>query len=338
MGGQAASPPRPGDAEFCTPPYNQSNKYPIYRAIRVMDFQGIDLNLLAAFDALMSERNVTRAAARVRVSQPAMSAALSRLRKLFADPLFLRSARGLLPTPRARELAEPLSQALRQIEAVLVKKPEFVPANASLTLTLGLSDYPAFVLLPALARALAERAPSVSLSVHSFNDRDHAVNLLDAGKVDCAIGVAPTYPDGRIMTLPILEDEFVTILGSQHPAARRRMDMKTFLSLEHVLVSPEGERHGHVDQVLAQRGKRRTLALTLPQMFAAPIIVASTRMTATVMKRVALTSPASRKLVFFPPPVPLPAMVFNLIWHRRTDSHPAQRWFRELIASVAAKL
>ena len=303
-----------------------------------MDFHGIDLNLLAAFDALMSERNVTRAAARVRVSQPAMSAALSRLRKLFGDPLFLRSAQGLLPTPRAREIEEPLAQALRQIESVLVKKPEFVPANASLTLTLGLSDYPAFVLLPALMHALAQRAPGVSLNVHSFNDRDHAVDLLDSGAVDCAIGVAPSYPDGRILTRPILKDEFVTIVSNRHPAAGRGMDMKTFLSLEHVLVSPEGERHGHVDQALSQRGKKRRLALTLPQMFAAPVIVAGTSMTATIMKRVALSSSAGRKLALFPPPVPLPEIVFDLIWHRRTDSHPAQRWFRESIASVAAKL
>jgi DNA-binding transcriptional LysR family regulator len=304
-----------------------------------MDFHGIDLNLLAAFDALMSERNVTRAAARMRVSQPAMSAALSRLRKLFGDPLFLRSSRGLLPTPRARELAEPLSQALHRIEAVLVKKPQFAPASASLTLTLGLSDYPASVLLPALVRALAERAPGISLSIQAFTDRDHAVDLLDSGNVDAAIGVAPTYPDGRILTRPILHDEFVTIVASQHPAARRgSMDMKTFLSLEHVLVSPEGERHGHVDEALAQRGKRRTLALTLPQMFAAPLVVAKTQMTATVMRRVAVTSAAARKLALFPPPVPLPDIVFDLIWHRRADAHPAQKWFRDLIVSIAAEL
>src|SRR5512140_616638 len=185
-----------------------------------MDFHGIDLNLLAAFDALMSERNVTRAAARVRVSQPAMSAALSRLRKLFGDPLFLRSARGLLPTPRARELAEPLTRALRQIETVLVKTPQCVPANASMTFTLGLSDYPAFVLLPALTQALAERAPHVSLSVHPFNNRDRAVDLLDSGAVDSAIGVAPTYPDGRLLMRTILEDEFVTIVAKGHSAAR----------------------------------------------------------------------------------------------------------------------
>jgi DNA-binding transcriptional LysR family regulator len=112
-----------------------------------MDFHGIDLNLLVAFDALMNERNVTRAAARVGVSQPAMSAALGRLRTLLGDSLFARSADGLLPTPRARELAEPISQALRQLETTLISRPEFDPGKASMVFKLGLSDYPAYVLL-----------------------------------------------------------------------------------------------------------------------------------------------------------------------------------------------
>jgi len=303
-----------------------------------MDFHGIDLNLLAAFDALMNERNVTRAATQVGVSQPAMSAALSRLRKLLGDPLFLRSADGLLPTPRARELAEPISQALRQLEATLVRKPEFVPGEVKLTVNLGLSDYPAFVLLPSLLEALAEQAPGISINVHAFSDRDHAVDLLDAGAIDAAIGVPPTHPEGRILTRPVLRDEFVTIIASNHPAARRGMNMKTYLSLPHALASPEGQRHGLVDQALAQQGCQRMLALTLPQMFALPAVVARTGMTATVMKRVALNSPAGRKLALFPPPLALPEIVFHLIWHRRSDGHPAQQWLRTLIESVASVL
>ena len=140
-----------------------------------MDFHGIDLNLLVAFDALMNEQSVTRAATQVGVSQPAMSAALSRLRKLFGDPLFMRSAEGLTPTARARELAEPIARALQQLESTLVKKPEFVPGKASFTFKLGLSDYPAFALLPSLLQALGKTAPGVSLKVPAFNDRDKAV-------------------------------------------------------------------------------------------------------------------------------------------------------------------
>ncbi|HSI58622.1 MAG TPA: LysR family transcriptional regulator [Ideonella sp.] len=303
-----------------------------------MDFKGIDLNLLAAFDALMNERNVTRAAVRVGVSQPAMSAALSRLRNLVGDPLFLRSAEGLLPTPRSRDLAEPISQALRQIESALVDEPAFVPRDAALTFTLGLSDYPAFVLLPTLLQALGKQAPGVSLSVRAFSDRDSAVDLLDAGTIDAAVGVPPTHSESRILTRTILRDEFVTIMRRDHPTARRGMDMKAFLALPHVLVSPEGDRHGLVDEALAKLGKRRTLALTLPQMFAAPAVVAQTDMTATVMRRVALNSAARRKLVLFPPPVKLPPVNFDLIWHRRNDGHVGQRWLRELVEALAASL
>jgi DNA-binding transcriptional LysR family regulator len=303
-----------------------------------MDFHGIDLNLLAAFDALLEERNVTRAAARVGVSQPAMSAALSRLRTLFEDPLFLRSAEGLLPTPRARDLAGPVSQALRQLEAVLVKKPEFDPGKVTMDFTLGLSDYPAFVLLPALLSALEKKAPGVSLRVRSFTSRDSAVDLLDAGMIDAAVGVPPTHTESRILTRAVLRDDFVTIVRRDHPSARRGMNMKTFLSLSHVLASPEGDRHGLVDEALAQLGKRRTLALTLPQMFAVPGVVAQTQMTATVMKRVALHSSARRMLVLFPPPVALPEIVFDLIWHRRSDAHPAQMWLRALLEALAKSL
>lgn len=301
-----------------------------------MDFHGIDLNLLAAFDALMTERNVTRAATQVGVSQPAMSAALSRLRTLLGDPLFLRSAEGLLPTPRAQELAPPISRALRQIESTLVKAPTFVPGEATLSINLGLSDYPAFVLLPALLVALGEQASGIAIHVHAYNDRDHAVDMLDSGVIDAAIGVPPTHPESRILTRPLLRDEFVTIVANDHPAARQGMTMATYLSLRHVLVSPEGQRHGLVDQALAQQGKQRHLALTLPQMFAVPGVVARTGMTATVMKRIALNSPASRKLALLPPPLTLPEIVFHLIWHRRSDGNPAQRWIRGLIESVAA--
>lgn len=276
--------------------------------------------------------------ARVGVSQPAMSAALSRLRKLFGDQLFLRSAEGLLPTPRARDLAEPVSRALRQIESAIVEKPKFLPDRASLTFTLGLSDYPAFVLLPMLVKAVEKQAPGVSLNVHTFTSRDTAVDLLDGGTIDVAVGVPPTHQESRILTRSVLRDEFVTIVSRDSETARRGMNMKTFLALPHVLVSPEGHRHGLVDLALEQLGKHRTLALTLPQMFAAPAVVAQTNMAATVMKRVVLNSPAQGELVLFSPPVVLPPVDFHLIWHRRNESHPAQQWLRELIASLASSL
>jgi DNA-binding transcriptional LysR family regulator len=194
------------------------------------------------------------------------------------------------------------------------------------------------VLLPSLLQALAEKAPGVSLNVHAFNDRDHAVDLLDAGVIDAAIGVPPTHVDGRILRRPLLRDEFVTIVASRHPVARRGMTMKAYLDLSHVLVSPEGQLYGLVDQALAQQGKKRKLGLTLPQMFAVPGVVARTSMSATVLKRVARHSPAGRQLMLFSPPVKLPEVVYDLIWHRRSDAHPAQMWFRACIEEQAGSL
>ena len=303
-----------------------------------MDFRGVDLNLLVAFDALMNERNVTRAATQVGVSQPAMSAALSRLRILLGDPLFQRSSAGLIPTPRARDLAAPVAAALRQIEAAIVSQPVFQPETASVTFKLGLQDYPTVVLLPALLEALEQAVPGVSLNVHAFNDRDAAVDLLDAGVIDAAVGVMPSNTDARILTRPLLRDAFVTIVSSDHPAARGPMDLDTYLDLRHLLVSPEGQLHGLVDQTLAQQGRQRNLALTLPQIFAVPSVVARTDMAATILKRVALQAQASHRLALFPPPLALPEIDFHLIWHRRSDNHPAQLWFRKLIAKLSAPL
>ncbi len=301
-----------------------------------MDFQGIDLNLLAAFDALASELNVTRAAAHVGVSQPAMSAALARLRILFDDPLFLRNASGLLPTPKARDLAVPISHALKQIEAAIKPKRDFAPAQATQTFTLGLSEYPVFVLLSRLTEAMAQHGAGLSLAVHAIGNRDSAVDLLDAGTIDAAVGVPPTQAESRILTRPVMRDRFVTIVRRAHPALAQGMNMDVFLALRHVLSSPEGDRHGFVDQALNRLGARRALGLTLPHMFAVPQVVARTAMAATVMTRVVQHALERDELDLYPPPVDLPEIVYDLMWHRRNDGHPAQQWLRALIASVAS--
>ncbi len=301
-----------------------------------MDFNGVDLNLLAAFDALMQERNVTRAAARMNVSQPAMSAALGRLRALFDDRLFQRSAAGLLPTPRANELAAPVSFALQQIGALFGPSETFDPGKAALKFGMGLSDYPAFILLPALLNALLREAPAIEIDVHAFSGRDDAVALLDAGKIDLAIGVAPTLQESRILSRQILCDEFVTLLRRDGKRARRKLDLDAYLALSHILVSPEGSRHGVVDQALADHGLRRSVQVTLPHMFAVPALLRQTGLAATLPRRVALESVKAGELTMFATPISLPQISFHMIWHRRNDEHASQRWLRELVAGVAA--
>lgn len=299
-----------------------------------MDLHGIDLNLLVAFDALMAERNVTRAGARIYRSQPAMSAALSRLRALLKDELFVRGPNGLQPTPRAVDLAEPLSRMLADIQRVLDFTQAFEPASSAAAFNLGLSDHPAFVLLPRLIEALQQRAPSITLRVRSFTARDDAVSMLDAGEVDLAIGVPPTVASGRILTRPLFDERFVSIVRAEHPAARAPLDLDAFLRLSHVLVSPENERFGYVDAALAKQGTRRRLGITLPQMYAAPLLVARSDMIATLMEGVVAASGYADRLAVLTPPLELPAVSFVMSWHRRNDGHPAQRWLRECIASL----
>jgi DNA-binding transcriptional LysR family regulator len=298
-----------------------------------MDLNGIDLNLLVAFDALMAERNVTRAGARIGRTQPAMSAALARLRALLRDELFVRGPKGLQPTSRALDLAEPLSHALAHIQRTLEFTQEFVPSASAATLTLGLSEHPSHVLLPRLIAALGRQAPGVSLRLREFTARDDAIAMLDAGEIDVAVGVPPTAT-GRILSRSLFEERFVCILRKDHPAALGPLTLDQFLTLSHLLVSPENERFGHVDAELAKSGLKRKLGLTLPQMYMAPILVACSDMIATVMAGVVEASGRAGDLVVLPPPLHLAPIPFVLSWHRRNDAHPAQRWFRDFIATL----
>ena len=263
-----------------------------------------------------------------------MSAALSRLRQLLGDELFIRSPAGLQPTPCALDLAEPLGRALAEIGRTLAFTHSFEPQTSTATFTLGLSEHPTFTVLPRLVERLREDAPGLILRVRSFVARDEAVSLLDAGEVDLAVGVPPTLSAGRILTRLLFEEGFVCIVRRDHPVARAPLDLHTFLSLSHLLVSPENERFGHVDAALARRGLKRRLALTLPQLYAASALVARSDLIATLMESVVDASGRDADLTRLAVPLELEPIPFTLIWHRRNDAHPAQRWLRETIAGL----
>jgi len=267
-----------------------------------MDLHGIDLNLLVAFDALMAERSVTRAGARIGRTQPAMSAAMSRLRSLLRDELFVRGPKGLQPTPRALDLAEPLGRALADIQRTLEFTQAFDPRTSAATFNLGLSEHPTFVLLPHLVERLQEAAPAITLRVRSFTARDEAVTMLDAGSVDLTVSVPPTTATGRVLTRPLFDEQFVCIVRSGHAAARAPLDIETFLGLSHLLVSPEGDRFGSVDAALAKQGLKRRLAVTLPHMHAVPALIARSNMISTVMSGVVSASGHADELCVLNPP------------------------------------
>jgi len=267
-----------------------------------------------------------------------MSAALSRLRSLLGDELFVRGPSGLQPTPRAMDLAEPLGRALADIQRTLAFTQAFDARSSTLSFSLGLSEHPTFVLLPCLVERLRDVAPGITLRIRSFIARDDAVAMLDAGEVDLAIGVPPTAATGRILTRPLFDERFVCIVRQGHPAADAQWDVAAFLGLSHLLVSPENEGFGHVDAALSKQGLKRrlTLTLTLPHMHAAPELIARSDMVATLLHGVVAASRHASALRVLDPPIELDPVAFVLSWHRRNDGHPAQRWFRDCIASLSA--
>lgn len=298
------------------------------------NLSSIDLNLLVTFDAIMSERNVTRASKRVGRTQPAMSAALQRLRDLFEDELFVRSPKGLEPTPRAMDLSNPISRALSAAQDAVTLVRTFDPLVATDTFRIGIAELPRRRLQVPLALALQKQAPNASLDIRAVHDRRDLIHLLDAGEIDVGVGVnASSSP--RMLRQKLFSDHFKCIGRRGHPLLRDDMTVERFAALEHILVSPEGERFGQVDREMASKGLERHLALTLPDMHAVPGIVAASDLVATILESVVQSSELGPKLTIVDPPVDMPSIDFFLHWHRRSDTHQGLTWFRELVAHVA---
>lgn len=302
---------------------------------RPMDVAGFDLNLLKAFDALYAERHVTRAGQRIGLSQSAMSGALTRLREVFADELFVRSSTGMQPTPCADNLAGPISAALRLMRSVL-QEDGFNPASADHVVTIAMTDYAAFVLLPLLLARLAVAAPRLDMRVRGIFGKDEVVDLLDSGEANMAISV-PVDASDRILTRLLLHEGFACIARPGHPAFAEGAGVEAFAAASHLLVSPEGDRTGLVDRKLAALGLERRVVLSLPQFLVAPFVIAETDLVATLAARVARRfAAANLGVVVHEPPIALSEWPLTMMWHRRVDDHPATVWLRDCIAEISA--
>lgn len=300
-----------------------------------MDITGVDLNLLKAFDALYAERHVTRAGLRIGLTQSAMSGALTRLRELLDDELFVRTPSGMQPTPRADDLAGPVFDALRLIRGAL-QTNGFDPTTADHAFTIAMTDYAAFVLLPPLLARLSVDAPHIDVRVCGMFARDEALELLDSGEANLAIGF-PVEASARILVRPLLQEGFTCIARHGHPAFAVGASIEAFVAAPHLLVSPEGDRSGLVDHKLATLGLERRVSLSLPQFLVAPFVIAKTDLVATIASRVAQRfAEIGSGIALHQPPIDLPSWPLAMMWHRRADSHAANVWLREIIAGVAA--
>jgi DNA-binding transcriptional LysR family regulator len=297
-----------------------------------MDIRAVDLNLLKAFDALIRERAVTRAAGRIGLSQPAMSHALSRLRSLFADDLFVRTPNHMEPTARAREIAPLVSAAIEHIEAALNLGIGFDPAKSTGIFTAGMAEYAEVALVGRLAEAFAGQAPKATLRLTPLTGAE-AADRLDNGAIDVAVVHLRALP-GHLDSMMLLRDPFVLVARRGHPLAAQSLSLEAYAALDHVLVSPRGDTSGAVDRALADFGLKRRIALLVATYLALPAVLASSDLVATVPRRTAQPIAAMAEIEIMPLAIDLSVHV-SMAWHRRATSEPAQVWFRSLLSEAA---
>jgi DNA-binding transcriptional LysR family regulator len=303
--------------------------------IHSVNISAVNLNLLVAFQALSEEKNVTRAARRVGVSQPAMSNTLGQLRELFDDRLFRRTAHGLEPTPRALALREPIDQGLRLLGSALAA-PAFDPRTAERTFVLAGSDYVEFVLLPPLLRHLSKTAPGVQLEVRPWGQHQVPA-FLARGEADLMIGYYDRLPPHHGETRLFSED-YTCIVRRGHPRVKKRLTLARYLELGHVLVSEQSRSPGSVDRALGARGKQRVVAARVSHFLMVPMLVARTDLVAAISRRVAEAFASALGLQLFPPPLPLPRAWVHQAWHLQMENDPGHCWLRETIAKVASAI
>lgn len=299
--------------------------------------EALDMNLLVALRALLAERHVTRAAARVGLSQPAMSHALARLRELLGDPLLVRTPSGMQPTPRAEAMTAPLQRALEDIGRVLASPAPFVPRLATRKFRIATNDYMELVVLPRLLARLWKEAPNVDVRVVNLTAR--ANDELAEGRLDLALGVVDRSgqvdaPQG-IRSQRLVSDGFVCVVREGHPVVKRRLSLDDFVALPHALVAPRGEPGSIVDSALERIGKKRRVAVEVPHFLVAPHVVRETDVVLTLAARVAKSLAPLLGLRQLPPPVELPGFSMSMLWHERQHVDPAHVWLRGLMAAVA---
>ena len=294
-----------------------------------MDLRDIDLNLLVVFNQLLVERRVSKVAEKLGLSQPAVSNALARLRKLLGDELFLRTPRGMEPTPFAGELAEPVAYALGMIHGALNQRSSFDAATSRRSFTIGMTDIGEIYFLPSLMVELARVAPGVSVSTV----RNTAVNLKDemeAGHVDLALGLLPQLKGGFFQRR-LFRQRYVCMFRKGHRLDKRKISLAEFSAADHVVVVSAGTGHGKVDELLERNGVQRRVRLTVPHFVAVGHILRATDMVATVPEAFAQQVVTAFELVSVPHPAGLPDIAINMFWHAKFHKDPANQWLRGLI-------
>jgi DNA-binding transcriptional LysR family regulator len=310
----------------------------------------VDLNLLRVFDALMEEGSVTRAGARLGLSQSAVSHSLNRLRVVMDDELFVRSPRGMRPTARATELAARIHAALTQLQGALAPRV-FDPTTTERPFTLMAGPYAAAVLLPTLVSRMATEAPRARLVV--VETSSDLLDEFDSHRVDFAIGGVESGPE-RLQVEQLLPERLVWVVRTGHPLTKGRVTLERLIQTPHVAIRrppqtvtagrsvrvvmrSSWEDQGALESELATRGLERRIGVTVPDTYSALAIVRRSDMAALIPQRLAALSAQSGFLAMLRPPYPSPEVTVNLICLRERLADPAMAWMHGLIIGVAAQ-
>jgi DNA-binding transcriptional LysR family regulator len=327
----------------------------IHTAMQTVHYNHLDLNLLRVFEALMEERSATRAGAQLGLTQSAISHALNRLRYVLKDELFVRGPDGMQPTERAAEIAPRLRQGLLQLQLALAPS-EFVPETTDRRFTVTCTEYAGAVLMPGLIARLRTEAPHASLNVLPSNLG--VAETLRSGRADLAIGSFRRFPEWAASE-PLLHENRVWVLSSEHPAAREELTLDRLAALPHLVIAATGEDEhaiegyvvdhgierlvtrsdaGLLAGALAARGLRRNVAVTTSHILAALATVSQSDIAALLPRRLATASLGRYSLVLFEPPYSSPPFEVMSLWHRDHGDQPAVAWLRGLLREVAAEL
>jgi DNA-binding transcriptional LysR family regulator len=295
-----------------------------------LNLRSVDLNLLVFFDALMAERHVTRAASKVAVSQSAMSNALARLRHVFRDELFIRTARGMEPTPRALELGPAVRAILQQTTRLMASDVFFDAASSERQFICRMSDLVGSLVLPLLMSRLKTQAPGVTLEVVHLSPED-TLAALDADRLDVALSMH-LHHRNTIRSEPLFSDRMVCLMREGHPLAKGTMTLKKLLSFGHVRVAMSPTDIRFVDNVLADKGVERRVVLTVPHWLLVPRVLAGTDLISVISERAAKTF-VGEGTVMRPLPYTSEQFSWTMYWHRRYEHSGAHQWLRDALTA-----
>ena len=299
-----------------------------------MNLAGVDLNLLVVFDALMVERNTTRAGDRIGMSQPAVSKALNRLRHLCKDDLFIRCAEGMTPTPRAIELAAPVQQALQELSNAL-EPNVFDPATEKRIFRIMTNDLIARLMMPMVMARLDQVAPNIE--IHLIPEVSNSLSRVEKNEVDLALISQVPIGDQFESRILIEGSESVILMREGHPLSEGELTIDRILTARQVVVTTADSEDGIIDNYYLQNSIPRRVGITINQVIAGPAIVAASDLVMVVPRRLAAYQASFQNVVYRELPEEMPRLSLNvqMIWHTRLESNPAHKWLRDLLTEIA---